>query len=487
MKNTKAKRKLKDQKAITLIALVITIIVLLILAAVTIATLTGDNGILTQANNAKTKNKIESDIEAIRLAMTVDGIAWYSGNYPEDEDPFLEELKKTDENAEVDYDSNRNGILVHYNGSDYIIDSNTKEIEYIKKIDFDSIKFIYLSGDYGISEEGLLYNIRENICLNDEEGEALYGTVVKEVASGYTFCAVLDENGKVWTWNTIEDNSNGELGNGTTSASFEPTCISDIAGNPLNTVTITTISSYETSTIAVDSNGKVWGWGNNSNGQLGDGTRNNTNIPKCISDLSDSKLKNISIRQVSLGNKHGMALDSSGKVWTWGNEENGVLGNGSNVDGTLQAPLCISDISGNPANGVTMKDIAAGEKSSATLDINGNVWTWGLYTRLSYSSDEEIRNIPENKENVSNNIIIKEIFANKRDTLLLADTDNKLNTMIITDMRYDFFYLTINNESYRITGVRQINTCNIDKVILVGDSYIVIDNKLYEIEWDCGY
>ena len=49
------KLNLKERNGITLIALVITIIVLLILAAVSIATLTGQNGILTQANNAKDK------------------------------------------------------------------------------------------------------------------------------------------------------------------------------------------------------------------------------------------------------------------------------------------------------------------------------------------------------------------------------------------------------------------------------------------------
>ena len=65
MRKTKVKRgeNLKSQKAITLIALVITIIVLLILAAISIATLTGENGILTQADNAKTKTKIADVIE----------------------------------------------------------------------------------------------------------------------------------------------------------------------------------------------------------------------------------------------------------------------------------------------------------------------------------------------------------------------------------------------------------------------------------------
>ena len=68
MKN-KLKEQLKINKGITLIALVITIIVLLILAGVTIATLTGDNGILTKAQNSKEKNAQKTVEEQINLAV----------------------------------------------------------------------------------------------------------------------------------------------------------------------------------------------------------------------------------------------------------------------------------------------------------------------------------------------------------------------------------------------------------------------------------
>ena len=60
------KGKLKNARGITLIALVITIIVLLILAGVTIATLTGQNGILTQANTAKTQTERAKVIEGAK-------------------------------------------------------------------------------------------------------------------------------------------------------------------------------------------------------------------------------------------------------------------------------------------------------------------------------------------------------------------------------------------------------------------------------------
>ena len=63
------KERVKSKNGITLIALVITIIVLLILAGVTIATLTGDNGILTKAQNAKEKNAQKTVEEQINLAV----------------------------------------------------------------------------------------------------------------------------------------------------------------------------------------------------------------------------------------------------------------------------------------------------------------------------------------------------------------------------------------------------------------------------------
>ena len=59
------KLKLKKDKGITLIALVVTVVVLLILAGVSIATLTGENGIITQAIEAREQNEIVEDIEQI--------------------------------------------------------------------------------------------------------------------------------------------------------------------------------------------------------------------------------------------------------------------------------------------------------------------------------------------------------------------------------------------------------------------------------------
>ena len=60
----------KERKGITLIALVITIIVLLILAGVSIITLTGNNGILTKAENAKEQTIIGEEKEQVKLAYT---------------------------------------------------------------------------------------------------------------------------------------------------------------------------------------------------------------------------------------------------------------------------------------------------------------------------------------------------------------------------------------------------------------------------------
>lgn len=85
---------LKQKKGITLIALVITIIVLLILAGISIATLTGENGVLTQANNAKLENRGGAVEEARDLWKTNQKIEEYVGdNGKETLDQLLARLK----------------------------------------------------------------------------------------------------------------------------------------------------------------------------------------------------------------------------------------------------------------------------------------------------------------------------------------------------------------------------------------------------------
>ena len=101
MRKTKAKRNLlKTQKAITLIALIVTIIVLLILAGVSIATLTGENGILTRANDAKEQTEQAEKDEKTNLAQTEDLINQYVNGIEveqvTDENPGALETEGTD-------------------------------------------------------------------------------------------------------------------------------------------------------------------------------------------------------------------------------------------------------------------------------------------------------------------------------------------------------------------------------------------------------
>ena len=123
---TAKKQKLKESKGITLIALVITIIVLLILAGVAIATLTGENGVLTKAKSAKTQTEQTKEDENLKIAI--------AGSYGTDGKLNLEDLKKNLKNQEIDYDKNNTGfpLEVTVNGEKKKIDANGNIIESIQ-------------------------------------------------------------------------------------------------------------------------------------------------------------------------------------------------------------------------------------------------------------------------------------------------------------------------------------------------------------------
>ena len=124
---TAKKQKLKESKGITLIALVITIIVLLILAGVTIATLTGDNGILTKAGDAKTQTEQAKEDENLKIAI--------AGSYGTDGKLNLKDLKDNLENQKISYtDSDKFPLEVTVNGEKKKIDANGNIIESIQSL-----------------------------------------------------------------------------------------------------------------------------------------------------------------------------------------------------------------------------------------------------------------------------------------------------------------------------------------------------------------
>ena len=128
------KQQLKQSKGITLIALVITIIVLLILAGVSIATLTGKNGILTQANDAKTENVKGKEKEAIGLAYNSVKIDKVSTNDKSKitDDELKAALEKDGEKVNsVEEDAEGTITVIMLTGNKYTI-TQAGEVKYVE-------------------------------------------------------------------------------------------------------------------------------------------------------------------------------------------------------------------------------------------------------------------------------------------------------------------------------------------------------------------
>ena len=140
---------MKKEKGITLIALVITIIVLLILAGVTIATLTGDNGILTRANEAKEVTEEAGANEKVQ--MEVAGSFDEHGNF--DMDKLKENLKENLGLQDSDIKDNGDGsITVTVDGYEILVDAegSIKNPISVAEEEKKAIKMIVNSGDDGI-------------------------------------------------------------------------------------------------------------------------------------------------------------------------------------------------------------------------------------------------------------------------------------------------------------------------------------------------
>jgi alpha-tubulin suppressor-like RCC1 family protein len=143
---------------------------------------------------------------------------------------------------------------------------------------------------------------------------------------------------------------------------------------------IVAISAGSNFTLALGRDGRVFAWGKNDQGQLGNGTASTQTVflPTVVQKASGGELTNIV--SISAGDAHCMALAADGSVYVWGSDGNGQLGidtrPGSSYKASAVQPL-------NPAGTGAlsgMASIATGGNSSYAVDANGYVFAWGLAT-----------------------------------------------------------------------------------------------------------
>ena len=171
---TAKKQKLKESKGITLIALVITIIVLLILAGVTIATLTGDNGILKKAGDAKTQTEQAKEDENLKIAI--------AGSYGTDGKLNLKDLKDNLKNQGILTNSNEFPLEVTVNGEKKKIDANGNIIGSIQSLKTKGTVFndtITLEDTYGNQ-----VTIPKGFKIASDSATDVTGGIVIEDAAG---------------------------------------------------------------------------------------------------------------------------------------------------------------------------------------------------------------------------------------------------------------------------------------------------------------
>lgn len=171
------------------------------------------------------------------------------------------------------------------------------------------------------------------------------------VAAGNDHSLALLKDGSVWAWG---NNSAGKLGNG--SDIGESTIPVKVTGLG-NVAAIAAGGEYS---LALLKDGSLRAWGNNSYGQLGIGTNTySENIPVTVAGLSN-------VTAVSGGSFHSLALLKDGSLRAWGQNSRGQLGNGTNAGSNVPIAVSLSNAFAIAAGGYHSLAVAGGQQYAQT-------------------------------------------------------------------------------------------------------------------------
>lgn len=194
---------------------------------------------------------------------------------------------------------------------------------------------------------------------------------VKYVAAGAHHSVIVTDEGRVFAFG---DNTFGQLGIG----KRKPTVHSLDLPEPLNNFfmrygPVKLLAAGDNHNVAVCDSGKMYSWGANSNGQLGQGHLKDQAEPAIIVGLQDG------ITSLTCGSRHSVALVRYGtQVFAWGSNANGQLGIGPNcqADGQVRmVPALVQTLSDK--RGMEIVQVAAASCHSLAITRKGQVYAWG--------------------------------------------------------------------------------------------------------------
>ncbi|WP_158621722.1 MopE-related protein [Corallococcus aberystwythensis] len=203
---------------------------------------------------------------------------------------------------------------------------------------------------------------------------------MKAIAAGAGHSLSLDVDGYVWAWGR---NTRGQAGVATsTTPLLKPT---RVPGLPR----IQVIAAREDLSLAVDANGDLWAWGQNTDGELGQGVADTNAHPVPVKVVVPALLAGdtylpagpaanpqdvYTFVKVAAGGHHVLALTRSGRVWSWGRNSSAQVGTNAATEAPVLTPTLLRFES-------LVVDIAAGENHSVLLDAGDRrPWAWGSNT-----------------------------------------------------------------------------------------------------------
>ena len=179
------------------------------------------------------------------------------------------------------------------------------------------------------------------------------GTNWKQVSCGRSHTAAIKTDGTLWTWGR---DHYGQLGIGVQTSRSSP---GTTVGGGTNW---RQVSAGGRHTAAVKTDGTLWTWGTNLEGQLGEVAGNRSSPATTAGGGTTWK-------QVACGYNHTAAVKTDGTLWTWGQGQFGRIGDGTVTN--RSSPVTTA------GGGTNWKQVTGGTLHTAAIKTDGTLWTWG--------------------------------------------------------------------------------------------------------------